>query len=238
MTADPAAQRERETRAPPSASLPGTEHWHGAKADSWFSHIVFITPGPDVRNEWLQPSTKTPTGNCPAPRRTERAAAAAGRGRSWRRPAPFLSARSGRRRSTPTSRRGSRGAGGALRRGRRRNSAPGIAAATARPWAGVTTRSLSPNSTRTGTERPPRRPRRPGSLIARPAMTAMVVLFPCWTARCSSVNDAGSTYPRSGSCHASAASWRGSREKKSAMGSPSTTAPTPSMSTTAPTTPA
>lgn len=33
----------------------GTKHWHGAKADSWFSHIAFITPGADVRNEWLEP---------------------------------------------------------------------------------------------------------------------------------------------------------------------------------------
>jgi quercetin dioxygenase-like cupin family protein len=33
----------------------GTKHWHGAKADSWFSHVAFITPGPDVSNEWLDP---------------------------------------------------------------------------------------------------------------------------------------------------------------------------------------
>jgi quercetin dioxygenase-like cupin family protein len=33
----------------------GTKHWHGAKADSWFSHLAFITPGEDVRNEWLEP---------------------------------------------------------------------------------------------------------------------------------------------------------------------------------------
>lgn len=32
-----------------------TKHWHGAKADSWFSHIAFITPGDDVSNEWLEP---------------------------------------------------------------------------------------------------------------------------------------------------------------------------------------
>lgn len=35
----------------------GTKHWHGAKADSWFSHLAFITPGDDVRNEWLEPVT-------------------------------------------------------------------------------------------------------------------------------------------------------------------------------------
>lgn len=33
----------------------GTKHWHGAKADSWFSHLAFITPGDDVSNEWLEP---------------------------------------------------------------------------------------------------------------------------------------------------------------------------------------
>lgn len=35
----------------------GTKHWHGATADSWFSHVAFITPGTDVRNEWLEPVT-------------------------------------------------------------------------------------------------------------------------------------------------------------------------------------
>lgn len=33
----------------------GTKHWHGAAADSWFSHLAFITPGDDVSNEWLEP---------------------------------------------------------------------------------------------------------------------------------------------------------------------------------------
>ena len=35
----------------------GTKHWHGAKADSWFSHLAFITPGQDVSHEWLAPVT-------------------------------------------------------------------------------------------------------------------------------------------------------------------------------------
>lgn len=35
----------------------GTKHWHGAKADSWFSHVAFITPGQDLSNEWLEPVT-------------------------------------------------------------------------------------------------------------------------------------------------------------------------------------
>lgn len=37
----------------------GTKHWHGAKADSWFSHLAFITPGTEVRNEWLEPVDET-----------------------------------------------------------------------------------------------------------------------------------------------------------------------------------
>lgn len=35
----------------------GTKHWHGAKADAWFSHLAYITPGDSVRNEWLEPVT-------------------------------------------------------------------------------------------------------------------------------------------------------------------------------------
>lgn len=35
----------------------GTKHWHGAKADSRFSHVAFITPGNDLSNEWLEPVT-------------------------------------------------------------------------------------------------------------------------------------------------------------------------------------
>ena len=32
----------------------GVKHWHGAKADSWFSHIVFEIPGENTLNEWLE----------------------------------------------------------------------------------------------------------------------------------------------------------------------------------------
>lgn len=32
----------------------GVKHWHGAKADSWFSHIAVEVPGEDIRNEWLE----------------------------------------------------------------------------------------------------------------------------------------------------------------------------------------
>jgi quercetin dioxygenase-like cupin family protein len=30
------------------------KHWHGAKADSWFSHISLEIPGEDKTNEWLE----------------------------------------------------------------------------------------------------------------------------------------------------------------------------------------
>lgn len=31
------------------------KHWHGAKKDSWFSHIAVEVPGTDSSNEWLEP---------------------------------------------------------------------------------------------------------------------------------------------------------------------------------------
>ena len=33
------------------------KHWHGAKADSWFSHIAVEVPGEDASNEWCEPVT-------------------------------------------------------------------------------------------------------------------------------------------------------------------------------------
>lgn len=33
---------------------PNVKHWHGAKKDSWFSHIAFEVPGEDTSNEWLE----------------------------------------------------------------------------------------------------------------------------------------------------------------------------------------
>lgn len=33
----------------------GRKHWHGAKADSWFSHISVEIPGVESSNEWLEP---------------------------------------------------------------------------------------------------------------------------------------------------------------------------------------
>jgi quercetin dioxygenase-like cupin family protein len=36
---------------------PGVKHWHGAKKDSWFSHIAMEVPGENTSNEWLEPVT-------------------------------------------------------------------------------------------------------------------------------------------------------------------------------------
>ena len=33
------------------------KHWHGAKADSWFSHIAIEVPGEETSNEWLEAVT-------------------------------------------------------------------------------------------------------------------------------------------------------------------------------------
>lgn len=32
----------------------GVKHWHGAKKDSWFSHIAVEVPGENTSNEWLE----------------------------------------------------------------------------------------------------------------------------------------------------------------------------------------
>lgn len=31
------------------------KHWHGAKKDSWFSHIAIEVPGENISNEWCEP---------------------------------------------------------------------------------------------------------------------------------------------------------------------------------------
>ena len=30
------------------------KHWHGAKKNSWFSHIAVEAPGEETSNEWLE----------------------------------------------------------------------------------------------------------------------------------------------------------------------------------------
>ncbi len=34
---------------------PEVKHWHGAKKDSWFSHIAVEVPGENTSNEWCEP---------------------------------------------------------------------------------------------------------------------------------------------------------------------------------------
>ena len=37
-------------------SIPSNvKHWHGAKANSWFSHIAVEIPGENTSNEWCEP---------------------------------------------------------------------------------------------------------------------------------------------------------------------------------------
>ncbi len=36
---------------------PEVKHWHGAKADSWFSHIAVEVPGTNTGNQWCEPVT-------------------------------------------------------------------------------------------------------------------------------------------------------------------------------------
>ncbi len=33
----------------------GVKHWHGAAADSWFSHLAIEVPGEEASNEWCEP---------------------------------------------------------------------------------------------------------------------------------------------------------------------------------------
>ncbi len=33
----------------------GVKHWHGAAADSWFSHLAIEVEGENTSNEWLEP---------------------------------------------------------------------------------------------------------------------------------------------------------------------------------------
>jgi len=63
---------QEEGKAPVSLT-PGTvivipaevKHWHGAKKDSWFSHIAMEIPGEDNSNEWLEPVDDEQYGRLP-----------------------------------------------------------------------------------------------------------------------------------------------------------------------------
>lgn len=37
---------------------PEVKHWHGAKKDSWFSHIALEVPGEQTSNEWCEAVTE------------------------------------------------------------------------------------------------------------------------------------------------------------------------------------
>ena len=43
----------------------GVKHWHGAKKDSWFSHISLEVPGENTGNEWLEPVSEEDYGKLP-----------------------------------------------------------------------------------------------------------------------------------------------------------------------------
>ena len=53
----------QEEGKPAVSLMPGTvitipanvKHWHGAKRNSWFSHIAVEVPGEETSNEWLEP---------------------------------------------------------------------------------------------------------------------------------------------------------------------------------------
>ncbi len=55
----------QEEGKPAVKILPGTvihipanvKHWHGASADSWFSHLAFEVEGENTSTEWLEPVT-------------------------------------------------------------------------------------------------------------------------------------------------------------------------------------
>ncbi len=45
----------RELRPGDVVTIPaGVKHWHGAAADSWFSHLALEVPGEHCSNEWLE----------------------------------------------------------------------------------------------------------------------------------------------------------------------------------------
>lgn len=53
----------QEEKCPPQSLKPGdvvtipanVKHWHGAKKDSWFSHIAVEVPGEETKTEWCKP---------------------------------------------------------------------------------------------------------------------------------------------------------------------------------------
>lgn len=49
-------KKPRSLKAGDVVAIPaGVKHWHGAKANSWFSHLAVECPGENTSNEWLEP---------------------------------------------------------------------------------------------------------------------------------------------------------------------------------------
>ncbi|MBO9164862.1 MULTISPECIES: cupin domain-containing protein [Lactiplantibacillus] len=50
-----AGQPAQSLKAGDKVIIPANvKHWHGAKANSWFSHIAIEVPGKNTSNEWLE----------------------------------------------------------------------------------------------------------------------------------------------------------------------------------------
>ena len=53
-----AGQPARELHPGDVVNIPAdVKHWHGAAADSWFSHLAVEVPGKETANEWCEPVT-------------------------------------------------------------------------------------------------------------------------------------------------------------------------------------
>ena len=52
-------EEARELKAGDVVNIPAeVKHWHGAKANSWFSHLAIECPGEETSNEWLEAVTE------------------------------------------------------------------------------------------------------------------------------------------------------------------------------------
>ncbi len=49
-------KEKRELKPGDIVNIPvDVKHWHGARPDSWFSHISIEVPGVEGSTEWLEP---------------------------------------------------------------------------------------------------------------------------------------------------------------------------------------
>ncbi len=52
----PESKKPRSLKSGDTVYIPaGVKHWHGAKKNSWFSHLSIEVPGEDNSNEWFEP---------------------------------------------------------------------------------------------------------------------------------------------------------------------------------------